>query len=150
MVLPLPPVYMRPHQPWILWWATGVHIILGIALLLHPEAGRLAVLLGLREVIGGIGTSAMGLILIAVSVWTMFGILREAILPRRWIIAHLFPQYVLVIISLLTNVFILVDGEYMGRPFNFWAGLVGLWPALLGSLLHTFAVLERYFIRWHE
>lgn len=141
---------MRPAQPWIIWWATGVHLILGIALVLHPASERLSVLLGLRGFIDLIGAQAFGGLLILISAWAVAGILREAVIRRHWIIIHLFPQYFLVIAAFLSNALILVAGEYEGQPFNFWTGLIGLWPTILASGLHTFAVIERYFIRWNQ
>lgn len=142
---------LRTTQPWMLWWAVGLHFIWGWALLVRPTAGNLTVFVGLNRLVTDVGISStiLGLFLIVASLLAAAGLLLEGKIPRLALVS-LLPQYALLLIALLSDLEVVVTaknpatGQYVDRVLII--SIIG--PLMWAAILHTFAILERFVLRW--
>lgn len=135
--------------PWILLAASCIHIGWGVALIANPDSSRLLVLLGNDRVLNLFDSpELLAAILIGFSLSALWGLTHEKSFTRNRVVALLFPQYLLLIVTFISDVWVLVSGHYQTAQFNFWDGLVILVSMITVSLLHTIAILERYYFRW--
>jgi hypothetical protein len=102
----------------------------------------------------GIGPTALGIILIVVSVLAGGGLLFETRIEhagRRgvWLIgALLCPQYFIVLAAFISDLNTLSAGSFHGQDVERWLLLCALAPVVWGALLHTASILERYALVW--
>lgn len=137
--------------PYMLWAAVGMHTAIGMSLIASPDTvNRLLVLSGLNMA----GTNAetapwFGLLLLGVSAFAAAGLIKEDVLPRWAVLAALTPQYLILLASLVSDLWIIADGTFNGNPFDRWAAIAVLCPVIVVALLHTMQILDRYALRWH-
>jgi hypothetical protein len=135
----------RPPTPWILWWATIVHLVLGTLLILHPEVASVSVLIGLHIFLeAGMSPQFLGAITLFAGLCSVCILLTEHQRTLTQIVIGIMPQYMLVFVSFMADAHIVVSGEFMGRPVPFPTAMAGLWPIMCAALMHTFAIIERY------
>lgn len=150
--------------PYILWSAVLVHYIIGVCLVASPSTGSLLVLSGLdvpykvlNGVRGSIGDipyvsasdpAVLGIVLVSASTLAMLGLVFETHLRRGAVLGALTPQYFLILSSLLSDLWLLIDAEYMGIARDRWVIASVLAAFIVMSALHTYNVLERYFVNW--
>lgn len=135
--------------PWILLGASIIHITWGVALIVHPQVSRLLILLGNdRALTLSNSTELLGALYILFSLLALWGLVNEKRYNRNNIIMLLFPQYLMLILTFLSDVYILLTGHYQNNNFDFWDGLVILISMITVSFLHTCAILERYYFKW--
>lgn len=130
--------------PFMLFWAVGVHLGFGLALLSNKHVPSLSVLLGLHVWGDLLGATIFGLILIMFGLLALTGLLFEGQLSRKQVLAFLAPQYCVIFSGFCVATYILEQGSFHGRPFDFWVGFAGLWSGMVAAMLHTWAVLNRY------
>lgn len=130
--------------------ASWVHFCFGLSLIMNPdEVSRIAVVAGINTITEtGMAPELLGRFLIIFSLLSLFALSMERRIGRWWAITLIFPQYTLLFIALLTDIYILYDGHVMEREVNFWV-LWAIIPIVMGmAVLHTIAIFERYGRRW--
>lgn len=138
------------HIPLILWWATLVHFGLGVAVLLDNQASVVLIIVGLQDVTKPFTPSGTGILLITFATIAALGLIFEERLSRKSVIASLFPQYVLLIASFISNSFLIIGGyqNSSGNEIPTSVLFCALWAPMVGAILHTFGIVERYFWKW--
>lgn len=130
--------------PFMLMCVVAIHIGLGIALINDARVPQLSVLLGLHIYGELLGHLAFGILLVTCGLIALAGLVCERCFTRRQVVMLLAPQYCLIFSAFGIVFYILLQGEFHGRPFPFWVGFAGLWPGMCIAIFHTWAVLNRY------
>lgn len=139
--------------PYMLWAAVGLHSIIGTALIFSEQAVRFLVLSGLNilfeiEANGSHQAQVLGGSLVAISALAAFGLVQEKRLPRWAVLALLLPQYLVLLLSFVSTLYVIADGDYRGNEFDRLAALSALSATLVIAFLHTAQILDRYALRW--
>lgn len=144
-------IHEARSDPYILWYATGLHTIWGIAILVDPSMARLVTFVGLNR-LATLGTTALGLVLFSTAVLAALALVYESHIGRRAALACVLPQYALILLSLVTDIEIFVTAEnpITGQPVSRVVIGALLGPVVWASILHTMGVLERYVIQWRR
>jgi len=138
-------------RPWMLLWASCMHIGWGYILYAHNELAQIAVFGGLQFFLDiGISVNLLSFSLIFVSLLAIYALFKEAQLPRLINIALLLPQYFVLIVALISDIYIFIAGEYDGRIFDRALIFAVLWPLVAAAGLHTLALWERMRIKWNH
>jgi hypothetical protein len=144
-----PIVIKAPTHPYILWYATGLHTIWGIAILVDPMMARLVTFVGLNR-LSSLGTTGLGLVLLSTAILAALALVYESRMNRTAALACVMPQYALILLSLVTDIEIFVTAEnpITGQPVDRIIIVALLGPVVWASILHTLGVLERYVLPW--
>lgn len=150
---PQPIFIIRQHKPWMLFLFILWHLMLAacIHFTAHSQtpASNLLVLVGINYLTDlGLKGDLLAAFLVGISFSAIFGLAYETSLGRWRAFAFLAPQYVILFIAFLTDLHILLLGDFNGRHVDRWIILAVLGGFMIGALLHTGAILERYFYDW--
>lgn len=128
-----------------------VHTGLGIAIIADNRASAVLILVGLDRMTKSLNLTEMGILLISFSMLACLGLTSEERLSRKFVIALLFPQYVLLIASFMSNVWLIAGGYENAAGQHVPTSVVfsALWTAMVGAILHTLGIVERYFWKWN-
>lgn len=141
----------RRLTPWMLWWAVGLHLVWAFVLVAFPETATLAVIVGLHPFLElGLTPDLVGIALFVAAALAGLGLVLETRIGLQATLAFLAPQYLILVIAFVSDVYLFVAGEYQGRRIDRETILVILWPLAWGALLHTLAILDRYLLRWRS
>lgn len=136
--------------PLVMILASWIHFCFGLALSQNPdEVSRIAVIAGINIMTEfGIPADLLGQFVMFFSVLALVSFLIEERAGRTVAIALVFPQYTLLFIAFLSDLYILYDSKVMGRDVDFWV-LFSILPIMMGlAVVHTIAIFERYGRRW--
>jgi len=139
------------HPPWIFWIAVGWHYIWATGLLIRgSNALNLFVIVGLDWLVRlNLGPYGIAAFLYVISTLAAIGLLKEPMLhTRKGILAFIGPQYFVLIFGFVSDLAVLLRGEFQGKPFNPVIGVMILGLLMWVAVIHSAAFLERYAFRW--
>lgn len=136
IVIAPPPSDIR--NAFIIWWATTVHILMGVLLLYDGD---------LKDVSPAVANTvtenpvASGLILIGASILATVGFLLR---PTNRFMSWLFflPQQFILLLTLISSVAIILTEEFNGRHVDWDVALIILAPGMAAAVWHTVAVIH--------
>lgn len=136
--------------PWILILAIWVHICFGIALIANEEVSRIAILAGINTITDPqlVDHTLTGLIIITFALMASLALIFDKSFGRNISICLMFPQYAVLLMAVVTDIYVLITREVSNREVNFWTLFSALNIMIGLGILHTGAVLERYWRRW--
>lgn len=135
--------------PWMLLWVAIIHIGWAVTLQLSDRVETLLVFGGLDPFVeAGLSPMGLSILLLIVSVMALIGLFNENKLTRTRLILLLLPQYVLVIISLISDLWLMVHGAADQGVQDRALIYALLQTYIVGSVFHTGSIFERYFLRW--
>lgn len=140
----------RRYAPWMLLCVVAIHIGLGVSLQFDDSDSPIRNLVfgitGLYFFLDELGPDLLSLVLISFAILAAIPSLTDRSRTASWILAG--PQYLLVLASLVSALWVLATGEYRETHVEFWPGFGALWTTICVSTFHTFALLERFGYGW--
>ncbi len=135
-------------SPWILYLAIWIHLCFGISLIGNSQVSTLAVLTGINIATeNDINHILLGFTLILFALSAICGLIIEKRIGRKAFF-FVFPQYCILIIAIISDVYTLYSGRVMGREVDFWL-LFSVLNIMIGlGFFHSCAILERYYFKW--
>lgn len=135
--------------PLMMLWAIGVHYVWGTILIVAPNQASVAILGGLNPWLDlGVQPQQLGVLTILFATLALNAVVGEHEYSRNRLALLLSPQYVMLVVAMVSDVLILQAGAYRGRPIPRVTLIAVLWPLFLAQFLHTVSIIERLGYRW--
>ena len=138
--------FLGVHYRPVIIMGISVHIIWGLGLLLSSSVVNVVVLAGFHKFLDlGFDRYSLGTMLLLFSMAAIIGTVFESKLPQRTSFVLVLPQYFLMIAAFFIDLQFIIEGESLtGQSINRILILVALWPIMVISIFHTWAVIERW------
>lgn len=135
----------KSRAAYIIWWAIGVHLAWGVALIVDPAVGPAAILVGLHWVIAlGISGQLLGMFLIVAALLAAVSLLYTSRLSNIEALVMLLPQYALLVAAFVSDAQSIANGILLDKPIDRLLLFTALFPVMLAALLHSAAIIERH------
>ena len=141
--------FLRWGYPWMVIFAIMIHFVWGYGLIVNEQVATLVSFIGLNHFIDdlGVSPSLLGIVLIIASATALWGIVHEAVWSSRRVLRWIMPQYLLMLVALLSDCWIIIAGvnsRTTGQPIDRIILVCLLWPIMAAAFLHTLSILERF------
>lgn len=148
MVKALSKLFLRWGWPYMIVWVCGLHLVIGVGLLVRPQTAGFLILSGLNRFteLPLIDRHVLAWTLIIGAVMSVMGIVLEGRIRPKATLALLIVQYGVVLGSFLSDAIVLWNGvnPATGAAVDRIVIFVVLAPILLAGPLHTLSIVERF------